>query len=164
MRWRMFYYFLHCLKFTYTKITLPLNNFGHPDDDVTTFEASGELIDNILVHSKHICGCILGHALNTLLCHETSWENQKKSAKISGRQLWPSTSLFHPWVQFPDAWRYHVHPFKHLYASINTMGMSSHHKEETGSMSQRWMCFDAKRTYQWQNRSKTPWEDVGWTW
>ena len=39
----------------------------------------------------------------------TSWENQKKSAKTSEKNC---RRLVHPWEQFPNPWRYHVHLYK----------------------------------------------------
>lgn len=69
---------------------------------------------------------------NQLVPCVTSCENLKKSAKISGRELWTSTGQVHPWVKFPDAWRFHINLFKQLYASVNTMGMSSHHITQEG--------------------------------
>ena len=85
----------------------------------------------------------------------TSWGNQKKSANISGRDLWSSMFLVHPLVQYLDAWRCHVLLFKQLYGSINTMGMSIHHtaQERDGSKSQRWTCF-------YQNVRINPWTKV----
>ena len=113
---------------------------------------------------KLLIGCILSHISNTLLPCVTSWETQKKSAKISRKELQTSTSLVHPWIQFPDAWRCHVHLFKQLYASINKVGMSSHRTAQEGDgfcVPEMMRCFGAKCVYQLQNRSKTPFEDAG---
>ena len=113
-------YFLQSQKFTYTKTAMPLNNLGKPRwwcHSIGSFWL--RLTYNIWVNCRHTCGYILRHTSNTLLPCVTSWENQKKPAKMSGRELWTSTSLVHPWIQFPGAWRCQVHLLKQLYASIN---------------------------------------------
>ena len=89
------------------------------DDDVMASEAS----DNIWVNWRDTCECILRHTSNILFPCVTTWWNQTKSANISGRELWISTSLVHL-VQFPDSWRCHVQLFKQLYASIWHGGVS----------------------------------------
>ena len=112
-------------KFTYSKDNkIPI--WEIPDVYVTALEASDRLMDNIWVKWSHTCGCISVYISDTLLPNVKSWENQKKSAKISGGELWTSTSLVHPWVQFPDVWRCRVHLFKQLYTSITTMGIYRH--------------------------------------
>jgi hypothetical protein len=58
-----------------------------------------------------------------------------KSKEISQRplkKLYTSTGLVHPWEQFPNAWRYHIHLHKQKYASINTMGPRSRHTTQEG--------------------------------
>ena len=58
-----------------------------------------------------------------------------KSKEISQnlRKKWKtSTSLVHPWEQFPNAWRYHVHLYKQYYVSISTMAPRSHHTTQKG--------------------------------
>ena len=120
-------------------------------------EASDRLTDNICVNYRHTCGCTVRHTSNTLLPCVTSWESQKKSAKISGRELWTCTSLVHPWVQIPDAWRCQVHLSKQLYLNINTMGMSSHHITQEGDGFLRSMCFVGKCVSTPEQKQKSLW-------
>ena len=56
----------------------------------------------------------------------------KEISRELRKKLWTSTSLVHPWEQFPNAWRYHVHLYKQWYASINTMGPHSRHTAQGG--------------------------------
>ena len=85
-----------------------------------SLEASERLIDIICVNWRCTCGCILRPTFKLSASLLDIIKNQKKSAKTS-------TSLVHPWGQFPNAWMYHVHLYKQWYASINTMGPLSRH-------------------------------------
>ena len=42
------------------------------------------------------------------------------------KKLQTSTSLVHPWEQFPNTRRYHIHLYRQQYASKNIMGPRSH--------------------------------------
>ncbi|MEQ2232624.1 hypothetical protein ILYODFUR_013425 [Ilyodon furcidens] len=69
---------------------------------------------------------------DTFLPCMTSSENEKKSAKISGGELWSSISLVHVWVEYPEASRCQVHLFKRLYSSINSMLMFTRNTIQEG--------------------------------
>ena len=79
-------------KFTYTRINMPLRTLGKAQMIMSWLWKN--LIDDIWVNWRNTCGCILRHTSETLLPYVTSRENQKKSAKISGRELFPSLVWF----------------------------------------------------------------------
>lgn len=107
------------IRFFFTKITMPLNSLGKPRWWCDSF-------GSFWVNYRLTCGCILRHTSNTAsLC-----DIMRKSKEIS--QDVRKRIVVHSGVQFPDAWRCHVHLFKQSHTSINTMGMSRHHIAQEG--------------------------------
>lgn len=107
-----------------------------------SLEASDRCIDKIWVNQRHTCKCNLRHTWNTLPTYLTSWESQKKSANISGRDLWTCTNVIHPWVQCPNAWRCLVHLHKQLYTSTSKLQIhnSSFWRHVLWSNKKKWNC------------------------
>ena len=94
-------------------------------------EASDGLSDNIWVNWKHNCRYILNTS-NTLLPCVTSWENQKKSTKISEENCGPPPVWFifgyNP--QMPEGATFICSNY--YMQVINTLGRSIHHPAQEG--------------------------------
>lgn len=54
-----------------------------------------------------------------------SWENQEKSTKTSGKELWTSTSVAHPYVEFPHASGSQVNSFGQCTTMYKTVSLST---------------------------------------
>ena len=95
-------------------------------------EASDRLIDIIWVSWRCTCGCISRPTFKlSASLHDIIGKSKEISQDLRGKKWQTSTSLVHPWEQFPNAWRYHVHLYKQ-YASINTMGTHSRQTAQEG--------------------------------
>jgi hypothetical protein len=71
-------------KFTYTKLTVPLNSLESSRNDVMALEASDRLIESIVDVPVNVFQSLPSNSVTLCL---TSWENQKKSAKRSENKL-----------------------------------------------------------------------------
>lgn len=120
----------HCLTLNQTKVFLFWGRYGlsqkityigntGEDDDVTTFQDYNRLIQHTWVIQVHLWMYFKAASPTTCFLGWLRWQKQKKSAK-SVFQWWTSTSLVHPLVQFPDAWKCHTQLFRNVFMLLET--------------------------------------------